>query len=112
MNLFSIIKIQLKEQVDQKLFFYYEIDSLKMNEDTSGIVEIYIQVFEDLPDDIPEYMHYVIQLFHKDQIQVIRASDEPLIFSDCIDFFGLAAAGHLIKYYQQYNEIPESYISV
>ena len=41
MNLFSIIKIQFKEQVDQKLFFYYEIDSLKMNEDTSGIVEIY-----------------------------------------------------------------------
>lgn len=89
MNLFSIIKIQFKEQVDQKLFFYYEIDSLKMNKDTSGIVEIYIQVFEDLPDDIPEYMHYVIQLFHKNQVQVIRVSDEPLIFSDCIVFLAL-----------------------
>lgn len=49
MNLFSIIKIHFKEQIDQKLFFYYEIDSLKMNKDTSGIIEIYIQVFEDLP---------------------------------------------------------------
>ena len=52
MNLFSIIKIQFKEQVDQKLLFYYEIDSLKMNEDTSGIVEIYIYKFSKISPTI------------------------------------------------------------
>lgn len=59
MNLFSIIKIQFKEQVDQKIFFYYEIDSLKIKDETSGIISIDETIFSQLPETIPEYWYYV-----------------------------------------------------
>ena len=112
MNLFSIIKIQFKEQVDQKLFFYYEIDSLKIRDETSGIISIDESIFAQLPEAIPEYIPYVMELYRKGQLRILRTSDDPIVFTDCVDFFGLAAAGHLVKHYQQHKEIPESYTCV
>ena len=112
MNVLNIIAIKLKEKKGHELFYYYEIDSLKFKDETSGIISIDETIFSQLPEAIPEYILYVMELYKNGQVKILRTSDEPLIFSDCIDSYGLAAAGHLIKHYRQYKEIPEFYISV
>ncbi|HJC37054.1 MAG TPA: hypothetical protein H9702_08010 [Candidatus Merdibacter merdavium] len=112
MNILDIITIKLKEKKGHELFYYYEIDSLKIKDETSGIISIDETIFAQLPETIPEYIPYVMELYKKGQVKILRTSYEPLVFSDCIDSFGLAAAGHLIKHYRQHKEIPESYISV
>ena len=112
MNVLDIIAIKLKEKQGHELFYYYEIDSLKIKEETSGIISIDETIFSQLPETIPEYILYVMELYKNGQVKILRTADEPLIFSDCIDSYGLAAARHLIKHYRQYKEIPKSYISV
>lgn len=112
MSVLDIITIKLKEKKGHELFYYYEIDSLKIRDETSGLISIDESIFAQLPEAIPEYIPYVMELYRKGQLRILRTSDDPIVFTDCVDFFGLAAAGHLVKHYQHHKEIPESYICV
>lgn len=112
MSVLDIITIKMKEKKGHELFYYYEIDSLKIRDETSGIISIDESIFAQLPETIPEYIPYVMELYRKGQLKILRTSDELIVFTDCVDLFGLAAAGHLVKHFQQHKEIPESYICV
>ena len=90
MNVLDIITIKLKEKKGHELFYYYEIDSLKIKDETSGIISIDEKIFAQLPEAIPEYIPYVMELYRKGQLKILRTSNEPIVFTDCVDFFGLA----------------------
>ena len=90
MNVLDIITIKLKEKKGHKLFYYYEIDSLKIKDETSGIISIDEKIFAQLPEAIPEYIPYVMELYRKGQLKILRTSNESIVFTDCVDFFGLA----------------------
>ena len=92
MSVLDIITIKLKEKRGHELFYYYEIDSLKIRDETSGIISIDESIFAQLPEAIPEYIPYVMELYRKGQLKILRTSDDPIVFTDCVDFFGLAAA--------------------
>ena len=83
-----------KERTKQIIAYYHEIDGIKFSKETSDIIMIDLDLFDNLPNHLD------------DRVKLIRASKDPFPLKDCIDFYGIIIASLILSHYHETNKIP------
>ena len=109
MSFFNMITALEKERTEQIIAYYYEIDGIKFSKETSGIIMIDLDLFDNLPNHIDDYKGSTMLYNLDDRVKLIRASKEPFPLKDCIDFYGIIIASLILRHYHETNKIPNKY---
>lgn len=107
MNFFGIA-VKLKEKTDKLLTYYYSTNRIEVDEETAGIFQVHVDIFDELSDELDPfyYSNYACRKVIEDKAIQFKIANDPLMLADGIDYNFVVAVRELLTGYKENHKIP------